>query len=368
MGDSIDERSKGSKRKIRWGGQRDSNFELFRIVLMLLIIAHHYVVNSGFSKLYDFDNITGNMIFLQLFGFGGKIGINCFVFITGYFMIKSQFKFQKLLKLYLEIKFYKIIIYVIFLITGYETFNLVDGLKTVFNIAYGVEEGFTGTFVFLYMLIPFINVMLLNLNKKMHLNLIGILLFLYTIISTFLLQDTYSNLGWMLTTYIIAAYVRLYPSKWFENPKIYIWGTVISILLSWTSILVVDFVGSKVGFTNYYHMVANEHKFLAVVSSFCMFMLFKNIKIKTNRVINTIAASTFGVLMIHANSDTMRRFLWQDLLNNTSYYDSSFLVVHAILSVILVYVVCVCIDQLRINFLEKPLFRYINLGLNMKRK
>lgn len=82
---------------------RDSNFELFRIILMLLIIAHHYVVNSGFGQLYDFDHITGNMIFLQLFGFAGKIGINCFVFITGYFMIKSQFKFQKLLKLYLEL-------------------------------------------------------------------------------------------------------------------------------------------------------------------------------------------------------------------------------------------------------------------------
>ena len=26
---------------------RDSNIELYRIVLMLLIIAHHYVVNSG---------------------------------------------------------------------------------------------------------------------------------------------------------------------------------------------------------------------------------------------------------------------------------------------------------------------------------
>lgn len=43
---------------------RDSNFELFRIILMLLIIAHHYVVNSGFGQLYDFDHITGNMIFL----------------------------------------------------------------------------------------------------------------------------------------------------------------------------------------------------------------------------------------------------------------------------------------------------------------
>ena len=75
------------------GGQssRDSNFELFRIILMLAIVAHHYVVNSGLTGLYDFNNITGNMVFLQLFGFAGKIGINCFVFITGYFMIKSQF-------------------------------------------------------------------------------------------------------------------------------------------------------------------------------------------------------------------------------------------------------------------------------------
>ena len=99
------------------GTGRDSNFELFRIVLMFLIVSHHYVVNSGISQFYDFNNITGNMIFLQLFGFAGKIGINCFVFITGYFMIKSQFKFEKLLKLYLEIKFYRWILYIIFVIS-----------------------------------------------------------------------------------------------------------------------------------------------------------------------------------------------------------------------------------------------------------
>ena len=28
-------------------GKRTTNFELLRIILMLLIIAHHYVVNSG---------------------------------------------------------------------------------------------------------------------------------------------------------------------------------------------------------------------------------------------------------------------------------------------------------------------------------
>ena len=150
---------------------RDSNFELFRIILMLAIVAHHYVVNSGLTSLYDFNNITGNMIFLQLFGFAGKIGINCFVFITGYFMVKSKFKFQKLLKLYLEIKFYKLVIYAMFLIVGYETFSFSGFLKTVFSVAYGVELSFTGTFVFFYVLIPFINAMLLHLNKKLHLSL-----------------------------------------------------------------------------------------------------------------------------------------------------------------------------------------------------
>jgi len=111
--------------------RRYSNFELFRILLMLAIVAHHYVVNSGFHSLYDFNHITGNMIFLQLFGFAGKIGINCFVFITGYFMIKSQFKFQKLLKLYLEIKFYRWLIYVILVITGYEAFSFSKLFRTV---------------------------------------------------------------------------------------------------------------------------------------------------------------------------------------------------------------------------------------------
>lgn len=74
---------------------RNSNIELFCIILMLVIIAHHYVVNSGITTCYDVSDITPNMIFLQLFGFGGKIGINCFTLITGYFMVKSKWSLRK---------------------------------------------------------------------------------------------------------------------------------------------------------------------------------------------------------------------------------------------------------------------------------
>lgn len=33
--------------------ERDSNLELYRILVMLLIVAHHYVVNSGLMPLLE---------------------------------------------------------------------------------------------------------------------------------------------------------------------------------------------------------------------------------------------------------------------------------------------------------------------------
>lgn len=35
------------------GGKRSSNIELFRILSMLMIVAHHYVVNSGLIDCID---------------------------------------------------------------------------------------------------------------------------------------------------------------------------------------------------------------------------------------------------------------------------------------------------------------------------
>ena len=72
---------------------RDSSIELFRIVTMMVIVAHHYIVNSGVIDQITQQNATsGNALFALLFGWGGKTGINCFcvdhrvfhVCVTGY--------------------------------------------------------------------------------------------------------------------------------------------------------------------------------------------------------------------------------------------------------------------------------------------
>lgn len=70
--------------------QRESNLELFRIIAMFFIVAHHYVVNSGLTS-SNSPLITNpfcvKSIFYFCFGAWGKTGINCFVLITGFFYV-----------------------------------------------------------------------------------------------------------------------------------------------------------------------------------------------------------------------------------------------------------------------------------------
>ena len=81
---------------------------------------------------------------------------------------------------------------------------------------------------------------------------------------------------------------------------------------------------------------------------------------KPNRFINAVAATTFGVLLIHANSDIMRQWLWIDLLKNVSVYSYSWMPLHAIGSVLGIFVVCSIVDFARIILIERPFFKLIN--------
>ena len=53
--------------------KRESNLELLRILMILSIIGHHFVVNSGLPQLFSFDNITFNMVFLQVLECGERL-------------------------------------------------------------------------------------------------------------------------------------------------------------------------------------------------------------------------------------------------------------------------------------------------------
>ncbi len=340
---------------------RSSNLELYRIIVMLLIVAHHYVVNSGLTAA-DGPIFThpfaAKSIFLLLFGMWGKTGINCFVLITGYFMCNSRITVKKFVKLLLEIYFYRIFIYLVFVATGYSYFKPLSFVKLLLPVS-SVAHNFVSCYLLFFLAIPFLNLLVHNMTEKQHLNLLLLSGFIYVMVGTipnFNVQFNY--VSWFCVLFFMGSYLRMYPKKWFSNVKL--WGvlTLLSLLASVCSVLFMHWLGVKLDYPGlHYWFVSDSNKVFAVTTAVASFMFFKNLKMKNSRFINIVAESAFGVLLIHANSDTMRQWLWMDTLKNVEAYSTDYLYIHGFVSVICIFVVCVLIDRIRIRFIEKPIFR-----------
>ena len=342
--------------------QRNSNIELLRILMMLVIVAHHYIVNSGVIQCivstppHSLQINRFNVYFALIFGWGGKTAINVFILITGYFMCRQQFKWRKVVFLALEIVLYRWLIYGIFLSSGYESFNLKEFIKTVLVLPYDFGWGFSSSFVGLYVLVPFINKLLSTLEKKELEKLICVLLVLFTGFSTFLFNTSFEYIGWYVTVYLIGSYLRLYEMNWMSSRRITGLLCACSLAFSWLSVICIRFVAEKMNRNlPYYYFVADSNKVLAIATAISLFLLFKNINIGSNRLINKFAASTFGVLMIHASSDTMRRWLWQDVCKNSFAFPKNNFIFHAVFCTLVVYIVCVSIDMVRKFFTDRIL-------------
>lgn len=325
---------------------------------MLAIVAHHFVVNSGFTS-SDGPLITNptsaNSVFLWLYGMWGKTGINCFLLITGYFMCSSRISIRKFVKLMLWIYVYRIIIYVAFLFSGYETLSAIRIVKLAMPV-WGFNANFTSCFIGFWLTIPFWNILIHNMTRKQHLILMALLLGMYTCLGSIPKFDvTFNYVTWFGVIYLITSYIRIYPHQCFENAKLWIMVTVAAITLSILSVISLLFIGKSQLF-----FMSDSNKMFAVVVAVSSFICIKNIHLPYNKIINAIGGSTFGVLLIHANSDAMRTWLWKDLVDCVGHYNLSLLqlIGYSIGVVLSIFFFCILIDRIRIKIIEEPFFKW----------
>ncbi len=338
--------------------RRDSNLELYRIIVMLLIVAHHYVVNSGLYDAIKEAPLTVSSATMLLFGAWGKTGINCFVLITGYFMCRQSFSWHKLIKLYLQIVFYIIVIYGIFCITGHETFSIFKVARHLFPI-YSVSNGFISCFIIFYLFIPFLNILINALDKRQHLTLTILILAVYTLLPSAGINLVFNYVSWFMILYLVASYIRFHGFPVSISHRN--WGIIslVSIIGGAASTLALFAIYKYGYFPKYYpyFFISDSNKILAFAISLSSFMWFKDLKIPYSRLINIIGATTFGVLLIHANSDAMRQWLWRETVDCVGHFGDSALwtLGYATISVIIIFTVCSGIDWFRGKLIEPKL-------------
>lgn len=279
-------------------------------------------------------------------------------------MCQKSFSWQKLLKLLFEVQFYATTIYLIFLISG-RPFSWGELKDMILYIPLGIGHGFVGSFIVLYLLIPFINRLLYAMSKREFQYLLALLIGVFSIVGTFIPFGFYEYIGWYVTIYFVGAYIRLHGLPMMQSrhrETVFLWTSLLAVNLSVVAIFyLTKMKGSKLEIGTLYYFFSDSNKILALLTSVALFLFFKDMKLPQISWVNKIATATFGVLLIHGNSNTMREWLWGDVLKNVSYIIQPLphMVLHAIASVVAVYVVCVIIDLLRIKYIEQPLFQWI---------
>ena len=289
-------------------------------------------------------------------GAWGKIGINCFVLITGWFMCESRITARKFVKLFLEVMFYRLVIGAIFWATGYEAFSVIGLVKLLVPIR-SISTDFTSAYLTFYLFMPFLNILIQHMDEKHHFYLLLLCGFTYVWLGTLPgFSVTMNYVSWFMVVYLIAAYLRKYPKKHTNDEGFWRSVSMACIAIDLLSVVFGAYLTMRWGDTYVYRFVMGSNSLLAIATGIALFMWFRKMRIGYCKAINVIGASTFGVLLIHANGDVMRQWLWKDLIDVVGHYEMALMPIYMIGCVSAIFAVCTSIDWLRIRFIERPFF------------
>ena len=339
---------------------RQSNIELLRIFAMIIIIAHHFAMQPAFANYYPVESMSANRLWMQFIEIGGKIGVDIFVLISGYFLVSAQsFKTGKAIRLWGQLFFYSVLFYTVFVAAGVRSFD-VNELCEHLTPVMSSQWWFASTYFVLYLLSPFLNVMLRSFDKKQYVRFLLLLFVCWCVIPTFTLRSPESNnLLWFIFLYALAGYFRLYNVTVKHSGILMIAAAGAAALLTFMVSVLLEILGTVSTLLCRYAATFYDMQRLPIlVISVLLFIGFLKLDMRYSRFINVVSSATFGVYLIHDN-EYVRSFLWETVFRSVSFADSGWLIPYSVFAVAVVFVGCTVVELLRIHTVEKwcmPLF------------
>ncbi|WP_417177116.1 acyltransferase family protein [Bacteroides sp.] len=281
---------------------RQSNMEFLRIIAMFMVMMLH--VNNAALGLPSVEDarLNGLPTFFRIIFETLSIGsVNIFVLISGWFGIKNSWKSLSSFIFQCVFITWGISIVLICLRLVPLTFSKIDAILFV-------RSWFIQAYLGLYLLAPALNC-LIKQSKRNHLQLL-IGLFLLEFIYDFcapsmpIFQSGYSTMHFILL-YLLARYIKLYKSK----------DKIISFVKKWSftlflfSIIVLSifqFLALTNGITFVFRLNVYSSPVI-IFTSLCLLLTFSKLKFQ-NSIINSVAASSFAVYLVHTNPFILSKY------------------------------------------------------------
>ena len=351
--------------------KRQANFELLRIVAMVMIIILHYLNKGKLVTAYTTDSSAVNYAahFIQAFCI---VAVNCYVLLSGYFLVESAWKPGRVVSLAAQILFYSVLIPIALVSVGALSFgelSVYDWLNFILPIE-TEHYWFATAYLIMYLFAPLLAAGVRAVEKRM-LQIIIVVLLLYfsvwkSIVPVVIATDRQGyEFGWFLCLFLIAAYIRLYGCPLVDNKK----GAVLLYAGMGVSIFLLSIVSGTLAhtmdsFAYYTDMLTSYNHILCLLGAVGFFMIFKNMKPWEGRVaslIRRLSPYTFGIYLLHEH--ILVRYEWMQWLGVERVQGSFLFVPHMIGCVLLVYAAGTAVD-----FVRAQLFTYVAKSFHNKGK
>lgn len=338
--------------KIKNTEKRKSNIELLRILAIVFILAAHWANHGVLDYIQDgrtlstlrFNNVLCAMIYP-----GGEIGVAIFFMITGFFGIDNyHLKYRKVAA---EVAFYGIFIGVISFIClkitggGISQEEYLEIAKTVLLPTTGGAWWFVVNYFYLILISPSLNKLFSQTGEKSYFKGIVICwVFLYIV--GYLLSAPFLNLQRAILFYLIGGFIKKYV-KIESNKKRFLF--LVGFAFFWI------LYGSIKYIDLFYFGDLN-----ILVKGGCVFLRFLSVPLSATMIfiflcsfdfssilVNYVASSVFGIYLI-SDHPIVRGWLWDKVLKVYScQYMSKLFPFYGIITIIIVFMVCLIIDTIR---------------------
>ncbi len=320
---------------------RRSEFELLRIVSMLMVLGVHFdgaaldlPAPGGWAEFGIPRDIWRT--FFEAFTI---IGVNCFTMISGYFGIRLSAKgvFNFLFQAF----FFSVGLYVLAVITGYAHFDLRQ-LADAACILTRNDLWYVPAYFLLMLASPWLNAGAETMSQKRFATVLAAIM-AFTFWGGWWRGMPFNATGYtpiqLMTVYLIARYIRLHnPFSRYSPKKIRIYATAI-YLLSTTGIII---AATRMDFTHVY-AYNSPLVIMATISFFYIFTTFRF----SSRTINFIASSAFAAYLIHKNPLIWGGILKPFMAEAWKSLDLGMFTLLYFAAIIIVYAICMAADAVR---------------------
>ncbi|MDR3189813.1 MAG: acyltransferase [Lactobacillaceae bacterium] len=328
---------------------RDSRFELLRMLAMVLIITHHLLLYSPQAHSLMQSSVLINRYLEIYFSIPGKAGVALFVMLSGYYLAKFNWRFSKLTNLWKPVIVYSLVF------TGLQFAthglpvnwqNILAGFFPILTNKWWFITSFAGLLIVSQPLRQAFE-QITRLQRLLWFS--GINLCISILIYGQLIPangELLKLVGIALMGWSIHDYTDVFLR--YATRTLMLCGIILAGLVSWCIISPNFIKGTHLGWP------FQPTPVVSMTSSVFAILLFiiciVGIKPFQNTFINKVGGMTLAVYLIH-DSDFMREHMWK-LLPTKLLYNSPWFVGYVIVLAFCIFVVCTLIELFRLQLTQ----------------